>query len=53
MTSVTSQKIEKDDTQEIQYFTKQQIIEDIDYIMDKLSKNHVECIEIIPEEVLQ
>ena len=47
-----SQKLQQS-SQEVQYFTKQQVIEDIDYVMDTLLKNHVGCIDGLPQEVLQ
>lgn len=47
-----SQKLQQS-IQEVQYFTKQQVIEDIDYVMDTLLKNHVGCIDGLPQEVLQ
>jgi len=54
-TSVTSvsdtQKSNKIE-QSADFFTKQQVIEDIDYAMDTIKKYHLGCINGIPEEVL-
>lgn len=55
-TSVTfvsdTQKSNKID-QAANFFTKQQVIEDINYVMDTIKKYHVGCINGIPEEVLE
>ena len=40
------------DNQEVQYFTKEQVIEDIGYVMDVMKKGHVSCIKSIPQKVL-
>lgn len=45
------QKSEQDN-QEIQYLTKQQVIEDIDYMMSIVKKDHFSCVNEIPKEVL-
>lgn len=34
-------------------FTKQQVIQDVDYVMDTIKKCHVGCLNGIPEEVLK
>lgn len=39
-------------SENIKIFTKKQVIEDIDYIMDKIKNIHVSCVNEIPKEVL-
>lgn len=39
-------------TQEVDFFTKLQVIEDIDYVMSTVKKIHAGCVHEIPKEVL-
>lgn len=50
-TVLNNQKSDKS-TQEVDFFTKQQVIEDIDYVMSTIKKIHVGCVHEIPKEVL-
>lgn len=50
--SVSDVQKSEQDNQAIQCLTKQQVIEDIDYVMSLMKKTHVSCINEIPKEIL-
>lgn len=51
--TVQSDKIVQKDVTENREFTKEQIIEDINYVLDVIKKHHVSAIDKIPDEVLK
>ncbi len=51
--TVQSDKIAQKDVAENQEFTKQQVIEDINYILNVIKKHHVSAVDKIPDEVLE
>ncbi len=52
-TSISDVQKSDENKQVVEYFTKQQVIEDIDYVMNKVKNSHVGCINGIPDEVLK
>lgn len=51
--TVQSDKIIQKNVAENQEFTKQQVIEDINYVLDIIKKHHVSAVDKIPDEVLK
>lgn len=51
--TVQSDKIVQKDLSENREFTKQQVIEDINYVLDVIKKHHVSAVDKIPDAVLK